>query len=215
MLHSTKNKNIFAMNVRRIRIVCASVFIVALSLTQPGCTGNGTLRLGPFGLMIPAGEGSLLRDLFLPKIVVSHSEDVCDLPSEADIAAMAGSLGSIDLSSILAVSDLNLIQTIVTATSGDFNFLTAMTVRWIPAPVNGQAQTPVVLGTASNPSGLGTQVILVPTAPVDLIDLIRMNDANTSMDCPKIELEIDANGVPLGDVEYTVDLDIDAYIEVG
>lgn len=200
---------------RAIRAAIVFCLAVAMFLPMSGCTGNGTLRLGPFALMLPAGEGSLLRDLFLPKIVVSNKEEVCDLPSEDDIAAMAGSVGGINLSQIIAVSDLNLVQTIITATSGDFSFLTEVTVRWIPAPVNGQEQPPVVLGTVSSPGGFGTEIVLVPTTTVDLIDLIRLNDMNTSGDCPEIELEVDASGPPLSDVEYTVDLDIDAYVEVG
>lgn len=201
---------------KHLRIFTAAALLCAVAgLAAVGCTGNGTLRLGPFQIMVPAGEGTLLRDLFLPKVVISNKEEVCDLPSEEELGALAGSVGSIDLSSIIAVSDLNLIQTIVTATSGDFSFLTELTVRWIPAPVNGQEQDPIVLGTASDPNGFGTQIVLLPTSPVDLIDLIRMNDANTSGDCPEIELIVDANGIPLSDVEYTVDLDVDAFVEIG
>ncbi len=212
-----KSRSVATIAQLRILRAIASVALVCTlaGLTTVACTGNGTLKLGPFQIMVPAGEGMLLRDLFLPKIVISNKEEVCDLPSEAEIAAMAGSVGGIDLSSIIAVSDLNLVQTIVTATSGDFSFLTEITVRWIPAPVNGQEQTPIVLGTASAPGGFGTQIVLVPTSPVDLIELIRMNDANTSDDCPMIELEVDASGPPLSDVSYTVDLDIDAFVEIG
>jgi hypothetical protein len=200
---------------RALRVAIPICLIFGLMQPMSGCTGNGTLRLGPFQIVVPAGGGSLLRDLFLPKIVVSNKEEVCDLPSEEDIAAMAGSVGGINLSQIIAVSDLNLVQTVITATSGNFNFLTEVTVRWIPAPVNGQEQPPVMLGTATSPGGFGTQIVLTPTTTVDLIDLIRLNDMNTSGDCPKIELEVNASSPPLSDVDYTVDLDIDAYVEVG
>jgi hypothetical protein len=215
MTHAVSIFRNLTTRVRFGRLVLAAVIAVAATTALPACTGNGTLRIGPFGIMIPAGEGSLLRDLFLKKVVVSNKEEVCDLPSEADLAAMVSNVGNIDLSDIIAISDLDLVQTVVTATSGDFGFLTEMTVRWIPAPINGQEQDPVVLGTASDPNGFGSVIVLVPSASVDLIDLIRLNDMNTSSDCPEIEIEVDANGVPTGDVEYTVDLDIDAYVEIG
>lgn len=188
----------------------------AIALFAAGCIG-GFLEVGPVRFTANVGEGTVLQDLFLPKGApsISYQEDLCEIPSETDLESKFMQIGGVDVSNFIRLSGLELVQTKITATSGNFNFLSSMTVRYIPAPVNGQAQNAIVLGTATNPNGLGTEVNLVPPGPVDFLDLIRENDDNPSAECPKLEIEMTPRSIPLQDVDYTADVTVDAYAQVG
>jgi hypothetical protein len=188
----------------------------AITLLVAGCLG-GFLEVGPIRFTANVGEGTILQDLFLPKGApsISYREDLCDIPSESDLESKFMQVGGVDVSNFIRLSGLELVETKITATSGNFNFLSSMTVRYIPAPVNGRAQDPVVLGTATNQNGLGTEISLVPPVPVDFLDLIRENDDNPSSECPKLEVEMTPRAIPLQDVEYTADVTVDAYAQVG
>ncbi len=200
-------------SIRRKMRLCFMVIGIA-AITS--CGGH-YIEVGPVRFTANVGDGKVLQDLFLPKggPSVTYREDMCDIPSESDLESRFLQVGGVDISNFIRLSGLDLVETKITATSGNFNFLSSMTVRYIPAPVNGQDQDPVVLGTATNSNGLGTEISLVPPEPVDFLDLIRANDANDSQECPKLEVEMTPRSIPLQDVEYTADVTVDAYAQVG
>jgi hypothetical protein len=101
------------------------------------------------------------------------------------------------------------------ATQGDFNFIRAITVSFIPAAAIGGSPDPVVLGSAVRANGLGDRIRLNPPPEVDLLERIRENDANTSGNCPKLRYDITFSAPPLSDVEYIIDITVDGYVEVG
>ena len=193
-----------------------AAMLAGLVLPFSGC-GGPFVEVGPVSFTTEIGSGTLLEDIFTRKggVPISHQEDFCDMPSEEALEDQFLQVGEIDISKFVRLSRLELVESTITATQGDFNFLSAMTVRFIPAPVNGVAQDPVVLGTASNANGLGTVVVLTPPAPVDFLDLIQQNDANPSSECPKLELEVTVRAIPSQDVSYTAEVSIDAYAEIG
>jgi hypothetical protein len=198
------------------RILAMAAMVVGLVLSFSGC-GGPFVEVGPVSFTTEIGSGTLLEDIFTRKggVPISHQEDFCDMPSEQALEEQFLQVGDVDISKFVRLSRLELVESTITATQGDFNFLSAMTVRFIPAPVNGAEQDPVVLGTASNANGLGTVVVLTPPAPVDFLDLIQQNDANPSSECPKLELEVTVRAIPTQDVSYTAEVSIDAYAEIG
>jgi len=199
---------------RKLRVGLLLVAVAALAVA--GCLG-GSIEVGPVQFTANVGEGKVFQDLFLPKgaPAVSYREDMCEIPSESDLAEQYLQVGGVDVSNFIQLSRLELVEMKITATSGNFNFLSSISVRYIPAPVNGQEQDPVTLGTATNQNGLGTEISLVPPEPVDFLELIREDDANPSSECPKLEVEMTPRSIPLQDVEYTADVTIDAYARVG
>lgn len=198
------------------RILAVASMVAGLLLTFSGC-GGAFVEVGPVRFSTQIGSGTLLEDIFTRKggIPISHREDFCDMPTEAALEDQFLQVGNVDISKFVRLSRLELVETTITATQGDFNFLSAMTVRFIPAPVNGIAQDPVVLGTASNANGLGTVVVLTPPGTVDFLDLIQQNDANPSNKCPQLEMEVTVRAIPTQDVAYTAEVSIDAYAEIG
>lgn len=200
-------------NRRRLLYIATGLVLCA----TVGCLG-GVVEVGPIRFTANVGEGTLLKDLFLPKgggPTVMYQEDLCNLPSESDLEERFLQVGGVDISNFIRLDGLELVETKLTATSGNFNFLSSVTVSYIPAPVNGQDQDPVVLGTATNQSGLGTEISLVPPEPVDFLDLIQENDDNPSQECPKLKVEMTPRAIPLQDVDYDVDVTVDAYAQVG
>lgn len=190
------------------------VVIVILILIASACTPQGNLVVGPARVTATVGEASFLSTLFSLKggATITHKQKFCEMPTEDELQSEVTTVGDIDLSAFIRLERLELVETVLTATSGDFSFMTDMTVTFIPKPGAGD---PVVLGTASDPNGFGTEIALVPPGGVDFLELIRANDAGDPDACPKIEYEITFQSVPLQDVEYRLDVTVDGYAEVG
>lgn len=145
---------------------------------------NGNLLVGPVRVTATIGEASFVETLFSLKggATITHKQKFCDMPTEDELQEQVTTVGEIDLSSFIRLEKLELVETVLTATSGDFDFMTEMTVRFLPQPGAG---SPVVLGTASNPAGLGAEVVLVPEDGVDFLALIRANDASRRRCVPR------------------------------
>lgn len=194
----------------RVTMYALAIIITAVT----ACTPDGNLIIGPIRVTATIGEASFLQTLFSLKgnATVTHRQKFCDMPTEQELSDQVTTVGDIDLSRFVRLNRLELVKAVITATSGDFDFMTKMTVRFIPKPGAGPA---VDLGTASDPNGLGTKIELVPPGDVDFLALIRANDAGDPNACPKIEYEITFKSVPLQDVEYRLDVTVDGYAEVG
>ncbi len=195
--------------IRKVLLVA-----VPLAMLAGSCTPGGTIEVGPIRVTQTIGESTFLRSIFLPKggVPVVWSDDFCEIPSEQELQEQVLTVGGVDLSSFIRLSGLNLVNTHIVATTGDFNFMTSMTVRFVPKPGAGD---PVVLGTASNAGGLGTEIVLVPPQPVDFLDLIRANDASAAIQCPKLEYTVTFSGPPASDVDYRAEVTVDGYVDVG
>lgn len=190
-----------------------SVFMI---IPLSGCTAP--VEIGPFPVTVPVKEGMLPLDLLPAKLMglpVTHEEEVCNLPSEEDAEAMLREVAGLDLSDFLRLSRLELAETVLTATQGDFSFISAVTLRYVAAPVNGEEPGSVVIGTASQPGGFGSQIFLYPPDDVDFLDLIQLNDQRDPDTCPSLEVEVTLRSVPLEEVHYSVDVTLDAYAEAG
>lgn len=193
------------------------VLVVLAVFAGGGCLGRGPVEVGPIRVTTDAGEGSMARDFFLRKGLgpITFEQDFCEFPSEEDLSREALQVGGIDIRHFVRMSGLDLVQTRLAATRGDFKFIRAITVSFVPAADVGEDPDSVVLGTASSANGLGDRIRLVPTGGVDLLELIRENDANTSGNCPKLRYEVTFSAPPLTDVDYAIDITVDGYVEVG
>ena len=191
------------------RIPAAAICFLGL-LTS--CPHNPPV-LGPFRVTAPVGDASFVSTLFGGKggLPVTTRQKFCDMPSEEELQDEVLQVGNVDLSTFIQLHELQLVKTTITATSGDFGFVTDMTVKFIPKPGSG---SPVVIGTASNPNGFDTEIVLEPTDSVDFLELIRANDAGDPNTCPKLEYTITFSQPWLSDVEYHVDVTVDGYVEV-
>ena len=178
------------------------------------CSQNGNLLVGPVRVTATIGEASFVETLFSLKggASITHKQKFCDMPTEDELQEQVTTVGDIDLSAFIRLERLELVETVLTATSGDFDFLTGITVRFLPKPGAGN---PVVLGTASDPSGLGTEIVLEPEDGVDFLELIKANDAGDPDACPRIEYTLTFQSVPTQDVEYRLDVTVDGFAEVG
>ncbi|MDZ4858952.1 MAG: hypothetical protein SGI88_08195 [Candidatus Hydrogenedentes bacterium] len=197
--------------VRSIRSVPV-VIAMALALAT-ACTPDGNLIVGPVRITANIGEASFAETLFgLKGATITHRQEFCDMPTEEELSEQLQGEGSFDITRFIRPNRLELVETTITATSGNFDFLTGMTVRYIPRPGAGPT---VVLGTASASGGFGTEIVLVPEDGVDFLELIRANDESQSDQCSKIEYQMTFQSVPLQDVEYRLDITVDGYVELG
>jgi hypothetical protein len=171
----------------------------------------------PIRVSSTVGEGRFLQSIFFPakagkgSATVTHQQNLCDFPSEEEIEREILQVGMIDLSRFIGIYRIELVETLITAKEGDFDFLTGISVRFVPKPGAGD---PVELGSASDPNGLGSDIELVPPADVDFLELIRANDASDSVLCPKLEFDLTFSRPPLQDIKYRVDVTIDGFVEV-
>jgi len=190
-----------------------AVAVVTILIFATSCTPDGNLIVGPIRITANIGEASFAETLFgLKGATITHRQKFCDMPTEEELSEQLKGEGSFDVTRFVRPNRLELVETIITATSGDFDFLTAMTIRYIPKPGAGPI---VVLGSASAPEGFGTEIVLVPEEGVDFLELIRANDDSDSEQCPKIEYEMTFKSVPLQDVNYRLDITVDGYVELG
>jgi hypothetical protein len=199
---------------RRPRVKALFTTTTAALLIVASCTPSGNLRVGPVRVTANIGEASFLQTIFSVKggATVVHKQKFCDMPTEEELQEEVTTVGEIDLSTFIRLDKLELVETKITATSGNFNFLTAMSIRFLPKPGAGN---PVVLGAAINPNGFGTEIVLEPEDGVDFLALIRANDEADPNDCPRIEYTMTFQSLPSQDVEYTLDVTVDGYAEVG
>ncbi|HRK36711.1 MAG TPA: hypothetical protein PLJ47_19085 [Candidatus Hydrogenedentes bacterium] len=191
-----------------------SAFTAAVLACASACTPDGDIIFGPVRVTATVGEASFAQTLFggVKGATITHRQRFCEMPTEEELSEQLKGEGAFDITQFIRLNRLELVETTLTATSGNFNFLTDLTVRFVPKPGAGNA---VVLGTASAPGGFNTEIVLIPEDDVDFLALIRANDASDSDACPKIEYEMTFQSIPLQDVEYRLDVTVDGYVELG
>ncbi len=193
-----------------------SSLVVMLTMAWTGCPAP-PIEIGPFRLDIPLGSMDIPQDLISGKqlsLSYTFDKELCNLLSEEDINTLFTEAAGVDLSSLVRMSRFELAGAALTATQGDFSFLSAITLRYIPKPVNGVEQQAVILGAASDNDGFGTVIELLPVGTVDFLDLIQANDANTGEGCPTLEIEATPRSLPTSKVSLDAVVSIDAYAEI-
>jgi len=188
---------------------------VCLAITMANCGPGGLLEVGPVRVTSSMGSGSFVPAVFGKAATVTVDQDFCDMPSESELSDQVLEVGGVDFSKFVRLSRLDLVHGTLTATEGNFDFMTDLTVSFVPAEGVEGSTEPVVLGTASDAGGLGTEITLVPPDGVDILALIRQNDNNEAGTCPKLRYEMTIKSAPLMNVKYDISLTVDAYAQVG
>ena len=203
--------------MRRGGTLTGTLTVLCAALTAAGCSSGG-LTIGPFELEIDVGSGVISPDDFpgLPRGVIGTTTlgtDLCDFPTEAQVVQTLKDVGAIDLSGVFSISRMELVETVLTSNT-DLRSLKALQLRFVPKPVAGVPLGTVVLGSSVSPLGHGTTVVLEPHYDVDLLDLIRTNDANPAPECPVLEVQV-ISSVPEEAIVWQARLYVDAYITIG
>ena len=177
------------------------------------------IPIGPIPVLIDLGGGVLDPAAFagLPAGVtgtITVENDLCNLPSEDVLLAVLEVVGDFDVSGLVDLTDLEVVTMTITASTGDFATLTDMVLTYIPKPLDGVPQAGIALGAASEPAGFGTTIVLTPSGDVDLLDLVRENDANPSAECPRLQVQV-TGSLPPGPIAWTLSADLDAYGTLG
>jgi len=198
--------------IQSIMIICACT---GVSLALTGC-GPGGFEIGPVQMSVPLGTGTLdPAQLSGSKTTIVHIEqNIYNLPTEEDITELLKQASSIDLSGFVTITRLELVETELRALAGSFSFVSEITLSYVPKPVNGVAQAPVLIGTASAPGGFGSAITLQPVQGVDLLALILENDANPAAGYPKVRFDAALLAIPTTTVTWSATVDVDAYASI-
>jgi len=202
--------------------MCLALGMGILVLAGSGCS---PVEVGPIQVVINAGEAvlpppglGLKGDLppfgDLPPLEdlppLSITQPFCDLPSEAELTERIQSVGGFDVSRFARISAVELTETRFVAVDGDFSFANSASIHL--TPVGGEVFS---LGEASAPEGFGDAIILVPTEKVQLLEIIRANDAAPSELCPLLELQFTMGALTVPEVQFQIFVVVDAFVELG
>ena len=173
---------------KRLTMGLLAVAIVA----GAGCGGVG---LPPFTLTFNVDQLDVSSDAFevlagIPVNSVPFTFEVCDLPDPAsfqdDIRAEVG--GAADL---INIDGIELAAAELVAVGNDLDFVSELTLRYRPAPVNGVPQEEIVIGTVAAPEGgFGERIRLVPDDTVDLLAILTEAAANDGPACPTLTIVV-------------------------
>jgi hypothetical protein len=112
------------------------------------------------------------------------------LPTREDLRSLFDlGLGDL-LVSLIHIESVELLDTTLTATSGDFEALTHIGLGWRPPDVQGAPQPRINLGSETALSGLESPTVLTPEQPVDFLAIIDNEANNPSTDCPSLIVEV-------------------------
>ena len=112
------------------------------------------------------------------------------LPSREDLRGLFDfGLGDL-LVSLIHLESVELLETTLTATSGDFDVLTHLGLAWRPSDLAGVPQPRIDLGSETALSGLESPTVLTPDQPVDFLAIIDSEAINPSADCPSLIVEV-------------------------
>jgi len=182
-----------------------------------GCSVKNGLEIGPIAMTIPMGSGTLDPSQFpdsgnLPILIGSVRRDICNLPTEDQLAEVFRTAGSIDLSSVVRLSRLELDQTVLHVASGSLRGIKAVQLYFVPK--SGSIFGTVNLGGAYSLSGFDDTIEISPPSGVDLLELVRENDAMPGEGCPQLLVQA-AGSIPEDPIEWEVQLEINGYAQLG
>lgn len=187
-------------------------------LVMAGC-GAG-FEIGPIELTIDLGDGQLAAVDFggvsrLVAIDATVTQPLCDLPTEEDLqSALQDAVPGINISRIVSLSRIEVAGIALDASQGDFSSITAMELAFIPKPVSGVPQAPVLFGSVATPPALGTEIVLSPPQTVDMLELVRANDANAEAACPEAEFSVSGTP-PAQTVQWEGTMTVKVWAKIG
>ena len=192
--------------------LCGTCIVVSAIVVLCGC--GAEFEIGPAQITFPLGSGSLSGPNFSKALVATVESDLCDLPSEAELKEELRNLvDTIDLTNLITLSRIEVVNTKITATSGNFNNLDQVSLEYVPKPVSGQEQPPVSLGSVSTPPQLGNQIVLTPPSTVDMLQLMRQNDDNAGPGCPKVKMTAEGTA-PVTPISWQSEVTVNIWAKI-
>ncbi|GMV94151.1 MAG: hypothetical protein AMXMBFR82_39290 [Candidatus Hydrogenedentota bacterium] len=188
--------------------------VTVFSLAFAGCgLKNGGIEFGPVSFSLPVAAGVFDASVYpeaesLPLATGVVEMDLCTLPTEDELTEVFRQAGEIDLSSFVELSRVELRRTVLHASSGDFRDVKAIQVYFVPR--YGSIFNTVNLGGAFSLTGFGNTIEIEPAKDVDLLELIRENDAIPGADCPKLRVRV-TGSAPDEAIAWDAQIDVDAY----
>ncbi len=166
-----------------------------LALTVLLGAGCGGVGLPPFTLTFNVDRLDVSSDGLevlagIPVNDVPFSFEVCDLPDPAsfqdDIRDEVG--GAADL---INIDGIELAAAELVAVENDLDFVSELTLRYRPAPVDGVPQEEIVIGTVAAPEGgFGERIRLVPDESIDLLAILTEAAQNNGPLCPTLTIVV-------------------------
>lgn len=176
------------------------------SLTQlPGCAG---FPLPPIPVEVVLTENVEISAL----AAIAGSADVslgvvCDLFTPEELDAMVREAAGDLIGDLVTITRVDLVATDITATEGNFEPFETATLDLLIEGSGGEA---LILGTAANNEGLGTEFSLTLDNPVDLLNDLEEDE------CGSPELHLDGAGFLEAEaITFDVAVRLLVYTEVG
>lgn len=201
---------------RNHRIVASIAALCTLFATGCGVK-NGGIEFGPVSFSLPVAAGVFDASMYpeaqgLPVVSGVLEQDLCTLPTEDELSEVFRQAGQIDLSSVIELSRVELQRTVLHASSGDFRDVKAVQVYFVPR--NGSIFNIVNLGGAFSLTGFGDTIEIEPPDDVDLLEIIKENDAMPGQGCPTLRVRVTGT-VPENAITWDAQIDVDAYARLG
>lgn len=194
------------------------IFAACLALVfAAGCSVKNGLEIGPIAMQIPMGAGIIDPSQFpdpgdLPLAIGTVRRDICDLPTEEQLTEVFRTAGSIDLSSVVRLSRLQLEKTVLHVTTGSLEGIKAVQIYFVPK--SGSIFGAVNLGGTYSLTGFGDTLEIEPPAGVDLLELVQENDAMFGDGCPQLVVHA-AGQAPDEPIEWEAHLEVNGYARLG
>jgi hypothetical protein len=201
---------------RNHRIIATAAALCTLIVTGCGWK-NGGIEFGPVSFSLPVAAGVFDASVYpeaqgLPLVSGVLEQDLCTLPTEYELSEVFRQAGQIDLSSVIELSRVELQRTVLHASSGDFRDVKAVQVYFVPR--NGSIFNIVNLGGAFSLTGFGDTIEIEPPDDVDLLEIIKENDAMPGQGCPTLRVRVTGT-VPEDAISWDAQIDVDAYARLG
>lgn len=145
---------------------------------------------------------------------VALDQDFCGIPTEADLAEMVRQSAGDLMGGLLELTALDVAAIRLTATAGDFGDLYAISLYYVPKPVGGVEQAPILLGEAESATGFETEILLTSYELVDFLELVQANEANPAPGCPML-LAVVSGYAPGTPIVWSATVDLEAYARIG
>ena len=119
--------------------------------------------------------------------------EFCEFPSTAEIDQMLVDAAGELVAGFAKVTELELVDIVLTATQNDFSDFQTIRLFYIPKPVDGVEQGAIEIGAASAAEGFGDTVVLEAAEDIDILELINNNEDNPSEECPQAYLVVEGD----------------------
>lgn len=143
----------------------------------------------------------------IPDRYSKQDVSVCNLPTEAVMWDMVRDKLGATLGDFVArsytIDNVHLLESRMVAVLGNFNELVSVALVFKPKILEDVERPWFDLGSVESATGLGTEIVLTPPVPVDLLQIMRDQELPPLDECARVGAEVHGV-VPLSDVSADV-----------